>query len=122
MTVEPKKKREYGPNSNDGVKSQGSPQTETGATAAMTEPPETIESSLPVAAKLGYSEEEPPIVSTTTDSSSFAIAGKSKSSSGTLRRARMVITVQRTEAYKKWLLDNPIHDIHVGHDDDHVMI
>ena len=88
----------------------------------MTEPPQTIDSSLPVAAKLGYTEEEPPIASTITDSSSSAIAGKPKSSSGTLRRARMVITVQRTEAYKKWLLDNPIHDIHVGHDDDHVMI
>jgi len=120
VTVEPKKKRDYGP-SNIGVKSQGSPRTETGATAAMTEQSETIESSLPAAAKLGHSEEKP-LLASTTDSSSSAIAGKSKSSSGTLRRARIVITVQRTEAYKKWLLDNPVHDIHAGHDDDHTIM
>jgi hypothetical protein len=120
VSVEPKKRREYGPTSNVGEKSQGSPQTETGATAATTEAPETIEPSLPAATALGYSEVEQPVVSTV-DSSSSATAGKAKSSSGTLRRARIVITVKRTDAYKKWLLDNPIHDIHAGHDDDHII-
>ncbi len=119
VSVEPKKRREYGPTSNVGEKSQGSPLTETGATAATTEPSETIEPSLPAATALGYSEVEQPVVSTVDPSSS---AGKAKSSSGTLRRARIVITVKRTDAYKKWLLENPIHDIHAGHDDDHIII
>ena len=100
VSVEPKKRREYGPTSNVGEKSQGSPQTETGATAATTEAPETIEPSLPASTALGYSEVEQPVVSTV-DSSSSATAGKAKSSSGTLRRARIVITVKRTDAYKK---------------------
>jgi len=120
VSVEPKKRKEYGP-TKVGEKSQRSPQTESGATAATTEPPKTIESSLPFAAELGHSEVEQPVASTV-DSSISATAGKTKSSSGTLRRARIVITVQRTEAYKTWLLDNPIHDIHVGHDDDHIII
>jgi hypothetical protein len=37
---------------------------------------------------------------------------------GTLRRSRIVITVKRTEAYVKWLKENPIQDIHSGDDDD----
>jgi hypothetical protein len=121
VSVEPKKRRDYGPTSNIGEKSQGSPQTETAPTSATTEPPETIESSLPVAAELRYLELDQPVASTV-DSSSSPTAGKTKSSSGTLRRARILITVKRTEAYEKWLLDNPIHDIHAGHDDDHIII
>jgi len=120
VSVEPKKRRDYGPTSNIGEKSQGSPQTETATTSATKEPPETIESSLPVAAELRYSELGQPVASTV-DSSSSQTAGKTKSSSGTLRRARIVITVKRTEAYEKWLLDNSIHDIHAGHDDDHII-
>ncbi|KAL7459152.1 hypothetical protein ACHAWC_011164 [Mediolabrus comicus] len=37
---------------------------------------------------------------------------------GTLRRSRIVITVKRTEAYVKWLKENPIQDIHSGDDDE----
>lgn len=37
---------------------------------------------------------------------------------GTLRRARIVITVQRTDAYKKWLEENPIQDVISGEEDD----
>lgn len=39
---------------------------------------------------------------------------------GTLRRSRIVITVKRTEAYVKWLKENPIQDIHSGDDDDRI--
>ena len=38
-------------------------------------------------------------------------------SEGTLRRSRIVITVKRTEAYVKWLKENPIQDIHHSGDD-----
>lgn len=41
-----------------------------------------------------------------------------KSTPGTLRRARIVITVQRTDAYKKWLEENPIQDVISGEEDD----
>ena len=46
--------------------------------------------------------------------------GGQSSKSSTLRRARIVITVRRTEAYVKWLRDNPIHDVHAGQDDEHI--
>lgn len=39
---------------------------------------------------------------------------------GTLRRSRIVITVKRTEAYVKWLKENPIQDINSGDDDDRI--
>jgi hypothetical protein len=35
-----------------------------------------------------------------------------------LRRARIVITVQRTENYKRWLADNPLHALGAGDDED----
>lgn len=51
-------------------------------------------------------------------SSALMSTGKSKSAGGSMRRARIVITVKRTEAYRKWLEDNPIQDAHAAHDDD----
>ena len=39
---------------------------------------------------------------------------------GTLRRSRIVITVKRTEAYVKWLEDNPIQDIHSRDDNERI--
>jgi len=51
---------------------------------------------------------------------SHARLGKSKDSvSGgkELRRARMIITVKRTEDYKKWLNENPLQDPITGDDD-----
>lgn len=35
-----------------------------------------------------------------------------------LRRARMIITVKRTEDYKKWLLENPLQDVVSGDNDE----
>lgn len=66
--------------------------------------------------------DQPGASSTTTESSTAGSTpgSKSKPPAGTLRRARIVITVKRTEAYKKWLQDNPIPDTHTGQDDDHI--
>jgi hypothetical protein len=35
-----------------------------------------------------------------------------------LRRARIVITVQRTESYKRWLEENPLQAMIAGDGDD----
>ena len=35
-----------------------------------------------------------------------------------LRRARIVITVKRTESYKQWLEDNPLQAVIAGDDDE----
>lgn len=50
-------------------------------------------------------------------------SGRSKKSKGSskgaeMRRSRIIITVKRTEDYKKWLEENPTHDIPGGDDDD----
>mmetsp|Transcript_4620 Transcript_4620/g.10437 ORF Transcript_4620/g.10437 Transcript_4620/m.10437 type:complete len:147 (+) Transcript_4620:9232-9672(+) len=123
VTVEPKKRREYRPSGSAAEEASGLPPTETGATSATTgtrtRKPQAIDSSLPVAAGPGPSRIDQPRASTI-DSSTAASAGKPKSSAGTLRRARIVITVKRTEAYKKWLKDNPIQDVHAGQDDEHI--
>ena len=137
--MEPKKRREYEPSSNIGKKedASGSPNTETGATSATTGshpiPSQTTRessSSLKQAAnQIGTPRINQPESSrsSTTESSSSALppmpqsAGKPtapKPSSGSLRRARMVITVKRTEAYEKWLLDNPITQ--AGQEDEHI--
>ena len=136
--MEPKKRREYEP-SNIGKKedASGSPNTETGATSATTGshpiPSQTTrESPSPLkqaADQIGTSRINQPESSRSsmTESSSSALppmpqsAGKpsaSKPSSGSLRRARIVITVKRTEAYEKWLLDNPITQ--AGQEDEHI--
>lgn len=120
VSVEPKKRREYGPSSSISEKeASGSPRTETGATSATTGTttrPQAIDSSLQAtSAGLGTTRIDQPGASTIS-----ASPGKPRSSAGTLRRARIVITVKRTEAYKKWLEDNPIHDTHAGQDDDHI--
>ena len=137
VTVEPKKRREFEP-SNTGKKedASGSPNTETGATSATTGsqliPSQTRESSSSLKQavdQIGTSRinQPEPSRSSTTESSSSALppmpqsAGKpsaSKPSSGSLRRARIVITVKRTEAYEKWLVDNPITQ--GGHEDEHI--
>eukprot|EP00804_Cyclotella_cryptica_P027661 CCRYP_010280-RA/>CCRYP_010280-RA protein AED:0.03 eAED:0.03 QI:642/1/1/1/1/1/2/114/252 len=53
-----------------------------------------------------------------TDQTSSQSQSRHKSSPGTLRRARIVITVQRTDAYKKWLEENPVQDVISGEEDD----
>lgn len=121
VTVEPKKRREYRPPSSVSEEASGSPRIETGATSATararSRQPQAIDSSLSVAAGPGRLDQPGP---SPMDSSTAASSGKPKSSAGTLRRARIVITVKRTEAYKKWLEDNPIQDVHAGQDDDQI--
>lgn len=127
VTVEPKKKREhYGQYSSISEEASGTLPTETGATSATTGSP-TMQpqamyppSSVAAAAQPGHSRIDRPGASPTYSSASSAPQGKPKSSAGTMRRARIVITVKRTDAYKKWLEDNPIQDVHAGQDDDHI--
>lgn len=44
-------------------------------------------------------------------------SSKQRGNAGTLRRARMIITVHRTQAYEKWLEENPIQDVITGDDE-----
>lgn len=125
VAVEPKKRKELGPTSSVSEEASGSPQTETGATSATTgtptRQPQAIDSAMPVAVtEPGPSRIDQPGASTVDTSTASASSGKLKSSAGTMRRARIVITVKRTEAYEKWLEDNPIQDTHAGQDDDHI--
>lgn len=49
--------------------------------------------------------------------SAAQLSSKQKGVSGTMRRARMIITVQRTDAYKKWLRENPVQEVITGDDE-----
>lgn len=119
VTVEPKKRREHRPISDE---ASGSPKTGTGATSATTgtlsRQPQAIDSSRPPVDRSGHSRINQPGPSNL-DSSTSVSSGKPTSSAGAMRRARIVITVKRTHAYKKWLEDNPIQDTHTGHDEVH---
>lgn len=118
VTVEPKKRRDHGPSISVSERASGSPQTGTGATSSTTgtasRQPQAVDSPQPAAARPGYSRITQLGASTSSTSSE-----KHKSSGGAMRRARIVITVKRTDAYKQWLQDNPIQDTHTGQDDDH---
>jgi hypothetical protein len=60
-------------------------------------------------------------LSTTAASAEVLGTGESqdRSQSGReLRRARIVITVKRTESYRQWLLDNPLQSVLAGDEDD----
>ena len=107
VNVDPKKRREFGPMSEEVF---GSPDTATGPTSATTGVP-TIDQSAPLVG-------EP--ISSADLSSPVTLSQLIKSSGGTLRRARIVITVKRTADYKKWLEENPLQDNHAGHDDEHL--
>lgn len=89
----------------------GSPDTATGPTSSTTGVP-TIDQSAPLVGE--------PISSPTGLSSPVTLTQLMKASGGTLRRARIVITVKRTADYKKWLEENPLQDNHAGHDDEHL--
>jgi len=121
VTVEPKKRREHRPISVSDEAS-GSPKTGTGATSATTgtpsRQPQAMDSPRPPANRPGHSRISQPGPSNL-DSSTSVSSGKPKSSAGAMRRARIVITVKRTNAYKKWLEDNPIQDTRTGHDEVH---
>jgi hypothetical protein len=111
VNVDPKRRRELGSTSED---VSGSPGTATGPTSATTGSstvqPQGIDSPL-----VGE-----PIPSPADFTSPVTLSQLMKASGGTLRRARIVITVKRTADYKKWLKDNPLQDTHAGHDDDHL--
>jgi len=52
------------------------------------------------------------------DPSSQSRPGRGSSVNRELRRARIVITVKRTETYKQWLEDNPLQAVIAGDGDD----
>lgn len=84
-----------------------------GAPAAHTSPGHSQAlDTLATAAKAGRENLEQSMASVQLSSHS-----KQKSAAGTLRRARMIITLQRTEVYKKWLEENPVQDIITGDDE-----
>lgn len=54
---------------------------------------------------------------TDTSSQPFSVSGRGRPTAAAgreLRRARIVITVKRTESYKKWLEENPLQAIIAG--------
>lgn len=56
----------------------------------------------------------------TPPSSKSAVADGAGGKHRELRRARIVITVRRTESYKQWLQENPLQAIIVGDEGDHI--
>lgn len=133
VAVEPKTRKGPHPTSSVSEEASGSPPGTTSATSATTgtpsrQQPQAMYSSSPVAAAAAASsavaDSGPSSIDQhgayTVDSSTSSPPGKHKSSAGPMRRARIVITVKRTEAYKKWLVENPVPDTHAGHDDDHI--
>mmetsp|Transcript_1276 Transcript_1276/g.2902 ORF Transcript_1276/g.2902 Transcript_1276/m.2902 type:complete len:264 (-) Transcript_1276:345-1136(-) len=54
------------------------------------------------------------------EASMISSQGQSRAPVGTLRRARIIITVRRTKAYEKWLEENPIQDVISSEDVDRI--
>lgn len=110
VTVEPKKRKDQGHSVSFSEETGRLPQVRPGQSRAL--------DTLAVAAEAGRAKLDQSTVATAT--SSISSPGKSKGSAGALRRSRIVITVRRTEAYKKWLDENPIQDIISGEDEDRI--
>jgi hypothetical protein len=132
VAVEPKKKKEQGPGSTvsfseevEGSSQQEQRESTEPAAASMMSPPRQSRAldTLAAAAEQGRAKLDQSASAATVASSVSSPTSpckSSKSSSGTYRRARIVITVKRTDAYKKWLEENPIQDIISGDDDDRI--
>lgn len=122
VSVDPKKRRELGPPRSVCEEVSGSPGAATGTTSASTGTPtmplQLMESSLPVVAEPESSPVHHPVTPQKDLSNPVASTQLMKTSDGSLRRARIVITVKRTATYKKWLEDNPLQD--AQHYDDHL--
>lgn len=67
---------------------------------------------------LSVSGTQPTYVSSTPLPPQESIQTRRGSSGRELRRARIVITVKRTESYKRWLEENPLQAIIAGDGDD----
>lgn len=67
---------------------------------------------------LSVSGTQPTYVSATPLPPQESIQTRRGSSGRELRRARIVITVKRTESYKRWLEENPLQAIIAGDGDD----
>jgi hypothetical protein len=74
----------------------------------------------PNVASSRHTAQSPPITHpvSTEDSQSATTRGRNTPGGRELRRARIVITVKRTERYKQWLEENPLQAIIAGDDGD----
>lgn len=97
VTVEPKRKRQV-------------PSPQQGQTATI---PATSDVS-----ELAQTELEPTHVETNPQLPVSGGKPRPSASGRELRRARIIITVKRTESYKKWLEENPLQAIITGEGDD----
>jgi len=103
VTVEPKRRR------------RGAPSPQQGTPAAPQHPPPPPPPHSPMAAAAAA----PPPFDPSSPASLQATPRGGRGSSGReLRRARIVITVKRTETYKQWLENNPLQAVIAGDGDE----
>jgi len=120
VTVEPKRRRQAAP-------LPGTPAVAAAAAAATApqqHPPQPPQPQSPVATATTAPQQHPPqppqpqspvaTAATSPFDSSQTSRGARGSANRELRRARIVITVKRTELYKQWLEDNPLQAVIAG--------
>jgi hypothetical protein len=113
VTVEPKKRK---------LPSQGSEQEEDSAFAHPTDSSSVsgspLVTSTPAADSKPPAAQQSPTQETTSAQPSTTSTSRGGRASGReLRRARIVITVRRTESYKRWLEENPLQAIIASEED-----
>ena len=111
VTVDPKKKKEHYSATNEGSDQFRQHQIDQSPHVTSRETSPALDT-LAAAAQIGRENIEHSFAS-----QAIPRQPRQSGTSGTLRRARMIITVQRTEAYKKWLKENPVQDIMTSEDD-----
>jgi len=119
VTVEPKKKRQQPQQSETpGSEQQSSSVPSHVASVSTVKGPVSINAAATVEASIGVASVPPP----TNYQPQYRQKGAKGSTFGgrELRRARIVITVRRTEEYKQWLEENPLQAIIAGDGDDEV--
>mmetsp|Transcript_7401 Transcript_7401/g.16397 ORF Transcript_7401/g.16397 Transcript_7401/m.16397 type:complete len:274 (-) Transcript_7401:78-899(-) len=121
VSVEPKKRQDHRPSSP--VRSVITEHTTASSTPTATEISQGQSSRIESLEVVKEQQEGPAqrdrsaSVAATEVSHATSSPGKSKGSSGVLRRARIVITVQRTSDYTNWLKENPVHDVISGEEE-----
>jgi len=106
VTVEPKRRKQVPQHDEETASTeQGSPQSGDSQqqSKAATPPKEK-----PAAETTAQHPQTPPV---STEAGPSRQSGSRGSSGRELRRARIVITVKRTESYKQWLVENPMQAI-----------
>ncbi len=106
MTVEPKKRKQPSQSTeqeDDSAQIQPTDSSSVSGSPLVTSVPSTADSKQP--AQLSPMQEQ------------TSIGRSSRSAGRELRRARIVITVRRTESYRRWLEENPLQAIIASEDD-----